>query len=145
MGVNCISCIRLPTSIPQNSCAKQRVLVQIIERVLAVQPERLVRNSAEHVNTMLDASFKIKSRPTIATLASVLRKIHALFPPSSPDNPAKASPSSSPLVAARSCVAVLSLTPRKFHLQITDGRLLTSLAVPYLNRQAGEQHSLFTF
>jgi len=64
-------------------------VVQIIERVLAVQPEHLVRSSADHINTMLDACFKIKSQPTIATLASVLKKIHALFPPASPDNPAK--------------------------------------------------------
>ena len=63
--------------------------LQVIDLILAAQPEALVRASADQINLIVDACFKIKQQQLVDHLAKALRKIYVLYPPTSAENPAK--------------------------------------------------------
>lgn len=63
--------------------------LQIIDLILGAQPEVLVRASADQINLLVDACFKIKQQNLVDHLARALRKIYVMYSPTSPNNPAK--------------------------------------------------------
>ena len=63
--------------------------VQVIDLILSSQPEALVRTSADQINLVVDACFKIKQQNLVDHLARALKKIYVLYSPASVTNPAK--------------------------------------------------------
>ena len=57
--------------------------------MLAVQPQAFVQASAEPLNLLIDACFKVKQQSVIDDLTQTLKTIYTLFPLDKPDNPAQ--------------------------------------------------------
>ena len=65
------------------------VCLQVVNKVLAVQPQAFVLASAEPLNLLIDACFKVKQQSVTDDLTRTLKTIYTLFPLDKPDNPAQ--------------------------------------------------------
>lgn len=67
----------------------RRACLQVVDKVLAVQPQIFIRTSADQFCLLVDACFKVKQKSVVTSLASTLQTVYKAFPPDEADSPAK--------------------------------------------------------